>query len=269
VSQQVRFAPGSSLDCVYVRHGHVTVSRADGSEVTIAPGHHPAWEEPDVVVFCPPEDGVVQQWVGGVPHNGGELQILGRYVPTVPAGNTLTASAGKVAVHRTDPRRVLTSWGAGVMNATDPVLSADGAWMAYLLPDSPVPNVATVAIMAVGSLVERRVYTGAPLRPRFSHAGTTLCWEEAGGAIFGIRDVANPTSPVVRLSRPGDQCYHPVPLWCPERSELLLCYVQAVSDTEADVIVAGWESCVAQQPSGYVVARSGGSGFDLDAKEAA
>jgi hypothetical protein len=263
VSQQVRFAP-SSLDVVYVRHGHVTISRADGTEVAIAPGHHPDWVDGMRVVFCPPEDGVVQ--LADV--------VSGIVLPTgVPAGNTLTASAGKVAVHRTDPRRVLTSWGETCNNLTDPVLSADGRWIAMLGPDHPREGVTTLVVFdATKPIIGQTAwhfYTGAPLRPRFSHAGTSLMWEEAGGQIFGIADVANPQSPVVRLSRPGDQCYHPVPIWCPERGELLLCYVQAVSDTEADVIVAGWESCVAQAPTGYVVARSGGSGFDMDVKEAA
>jgi hypothetical protein len=264
MSQQVRFAPANSLDVVYVRHGHVTISRADGTEVAIAPGHHPDWVDGMRVVFCPPEDGVVQ--LADV--------VSGIVLPTgVPAGNTLTASAGKVAVHRTDPRRTICSWGETFNNVTDPALSADGRWLAVIAPDHPRDGVSMLAVFdadePIASSFGKHSYVGAPLRPRFSHTGTSLCWEEAGGAIYGIRDVANHTSPVVRLSRPGDQCYHPVPIWCPERSELLLCYVQAVSDTEADVIVAGWESCVAQQPSGYVVARSGGSGFDMDAKEAA
>jgi hypothetical protein len=52
MSQQVRFAPANSLDVVYVRHGHVTISRADGTEVAIAPGHHPDWVDGMRVVFC-------------------------------------------------------------------------------------------------------------------------------------------------------------------------------------------------------------------------
>jgi hypothetical protein len=259
VSQQVRFAP-SSLDVVYWRNGHIVVNHASGGETVVNAGHHPAWFDGRRVAYCPPQETahvVVSDVISGAAAN-----------TAVPAGNTLTARAGKVAVHRI-PAEVFTSWGRTIPGSTDPVLSADGRWLAMIDPDLPAEGMSRVSLLAVESHVFRVLYSGHALRPRFSHTGTSLCWEEAGGAIYGIRDVANHTSPVVRLSRPGDQCYHPVPIWCPERSELLLCYVQAVSDTEADVIVAGWESCVAQQPSGYVVARSGGSGFDLDAKEAA
>jgi hypothetical protein len=258
MSQQVRFAP-SSLDVVYVRAGHVTVQRADGSERVIAPGHHPDWLDSASVAFCPPEDGFIQvAAVDGIGHFD------------VPAGNTLTAAAGKVAVHRTDPRRVLTSWGVTLNAHTDPVLSADGAWMAALVPDQP-PGLATIYLWSQldsGALTFRALYTGAPLRPRFSHTGTTLCWEEAGGQIFGIADVANPQSPVVRLSRPEDSPSHPVPLWVPGIG-LFVLYVQASGGDEGALMLAEWGSCVAQAPMGYVVAQSGGSGYDHDAKEAA
>jgi hypothetical protein len=258
MSQQVRFAPGS-LDCVYVKAGHVTVQRTDGSERVLAPGHHPDWLDSASVAFCPPEDGFVQV---------AALDGLGHF--DMPAGNTLTASAGKVAVHRTDPRRTICSWGKTLTGETDPVLSADGEWMATLGPDWPSEGLATLRVSDTSpAAVYRDVYVGAPLRPRFSHSGTSLAWEEAGGQIFGIADVANPQSPVVRLSRPEDSLSHPIPIWCPERGELLVCYVQSVSDTEGQLVVAEWGSCVAQNPTGYIVTRSGGSGFDMDAKEAA
>jgi hypothetical protein len=101
----VRFSP-NSLDVVYIAGfgAHppapmVTVSRTDGTEVAIAPGHHPGWPASVHIVFCPPEDGVVL--IADV--------MTGFVRPSdIPAGNTLTAAAGKVAVHRTDPRRVLT-----------------------------------------------------------------------------------------------------------------------------------------------------------------
>jgi hypothetical protein len=258
VSQQVRFAPGS-LDCVYVKAGHVTVQRTDGSERVLAPGHHPDWLDSASVAFCPPEDGFVQV---------AALDGLGHF--DMPAGNTLTASAGKVAVHRTDPRRVLCSWDDRPMHhATDPVLSADGMWLSYLLPDWPGPGVSSLQVEAAHDRHEsRRVYTGAPLRPRFSHTGTSLCWEEAGGQIFGIADVANPQSPVVRLSRPEDSLSHPVPLWVPGVG-LFVLYVQASGGDAGTLMLAEWGSCVAQQPMGYVVAQSGGSGYSHDVKGAA
>jgi hypothetical protein len=251
VSQQVRFAP-NSLDVVYVSHGYVTISRADGGEVVIAPGHHPAWEDAFVVAFCPPEDGVVQLH---------DIVDGKTWAHTVPAGNTLTGNEGKVAVHRTDPRRVLTSWGHEYGNVTDPVLSADGAWLAMLAPDNPREGVSKLMLRRGDTL--RDLYVGAPLRPRFSHTGTSLCWEEAGGQILGIADVANPSSPVVRLSRPEDSLSHPVPLWVPGVG-LFVLYVQSRGGDEGWLYLAEWGSCVAQQPMGYGVSISGGSGYDQD-----
>jgi hypothetical protein len=258
VSQQVRFAPGS-LDCVYVKAGHVTVQRTDGSERVLAPGHHPDWLDSASVAFCPPEDGFVQV---------AALDGLGHF--DMPAGNTLTASAGKVAVHRTDPRRVLTSWGSPIYGMTDPALSADGRWLAMLKPDWPVNGQCGIVVgdLSTGVLTAARAMGGSFMRPRFSHTGTTLCWEEAGGAIYGIADVANPQSPVVRLSRPEDSLSHPVPCWVPGIG-LFVLYVQASGGDSGTLMLAEWGSCVAQAPMGYVVAQSGGSGFDCDVKGAA
>jgi hypothetical protein len=251
MSQQVRFNP-SSLDCAYWRDGQIVVNRSDGSEVVCGAGHHPDWATAHEVAYCS-EDGSVWTCMPGVAPAPFPL----------PAGNTLTAASGKVAVHRTDPRRVLCSWGPTYNEVTDPVLSADGAWLAFLAPDYPRQNVSTLIIRQDGEGTRREVYTGAPLRPRFSHTGTSLCWEEAGGQIFGIADVANPSSPVVRLSRPDDSLSHPVPLWAHEDG-LWVLYVQATGGNAGEVQLAEWGSAAAGAPNGYRLQTSGGSGYDHD-----
>jgi hypothetical protein len=252
MSQQVRFAP-TSFDAVYLRHGYITVLHSDGDETLIAVGHHPAWFDAGQVAYCPPEEGVVQIHDLVTGETWGLL--------TVPAGNTLTAAASKVAVHRI-PAEVFTSWGIRLFGSTDPQISADGQWMATLLPDIPNPGGCSLTVHRwdYAGVREYR-YIGHAQRPRFSNSGTTLVWEDAG-AIYGIADVANPQSPVVRLSRPGDACSHPVPLWVPDVG-LFVLYVQDHGEV-GEVQLAEWSSAAAGAPLGYRYQTSSGSGYDHD-----
>jgi hypothetical protein len=227
----------------------VTTHAADGAAFTIAPGHHPCWLDDRAVVYCPQTDGAVQ--------------AFGAAIPAIPAGNTLTAGGGIFAVHRTDPRRVLLSTGRVIPGATDPVLSRDGVWLAYLLPDLPISQATLVVERAQTGTDRRTLYVGAPARPRFSHTGTSLCWEGGGGQIYGVADVANPQAPVTLLSRPADRLYHPVPCWHPG---LGLLFVLAVQDHGATgkVVLMTWESCHAQAPMGRWLTTSTGSAYDHD-----
>ncbi len=233
----------------------VTVCLEDTTSIALAPGHHACWEHEHAVAWSPQEDGMVQDASEGT---------WAVHQTSILAGNVLAAAGGHLAASRTDPRRVFLSNGRVIFGATDPVLSDDGVWLAYFLPDQPSPGVMSITVERFdGTAPQRIVFTGAPNKARFG--GTTLVWECGAGVVAGIADVANPTSPVGRFNLPAWKLYEPVPVWVAARGELFLL---ALSDegSRAEIICAEWGSLVAGNPFGYHLGYSTGSGYEHDVK---
>ena len=139
----------------------VTLRLADGTERRIAPGHSARWLSESAIVWSPQADGpplqIARAADGWQPHDAG-----------IPAGNRVTAAAGRYATSRTRPNRTFTLWRGDLDGVTDPVLSDDGEWLATLEADRPSPGVSTLWIERAVDGTRRRVLSvGAISNPRF------------------------------------------------------------------------------------------------------
>lgn len=233
----------------------VTVRDDDGTLIALAPGHSPRWAAPDLVVFGPQDVGPPLQFAAP------PSWAVANY--DVAAGNSVTAAAGRVAVHLTNPPQVLCSWRAPIAGATDPVLSDDGEWLAYLLPDQP-PGLASLWVeRADGQGAPRNLAVGALSKPRFG--GRTLTWQAGSGTIGGCADVANPHVDPITFPLPAWHAYEPVPVWVPIGSALLVLFL-ADRGPDAEILLAEWGSLAEGSPVGWALGVSTGSGYEHEAK---
>lgn len=232
-----------------------TVRETDGEVITVMTGARaPQWLHPDTVQMVGPESTGYTLLRSSPPWMAVN--------PTgLAGGNTHSAGSGVWAVGRLDPRRVITSWGASISNASDPALSPNGAWLAYTLVDTPQAGVNSLVVQQVGaSMLEMRVlYMGAPATPIFGHKSTTLVWADSG-RVMGIADVANTAALPQDLSVPGWRCSHPVACW--DASRIWVGMVLDLDGERGRLVVSEWGSLSQQQSLGYIVAESGGSAFE-------
>lgn len=238
----------------------VTVTDDSGVAVALAPGHSPRWYGGRDVVFGAQQDGPPLQRAAAPSWSVGSFPL--------PSGNSVTAAAGRAAVHRTDPRRELTSDGHAIGGATDGVYSDDGLWLAYLLPDVPVERVSRLVVGPSADPHDARIlWEGSPLNPRFG--GTTVAFEVGSGRVGACVDVSNPTQPAIVFPLPEPwRISKPVPVWHAGRGELLLLFV-ADDGARGHVMLATWSSLTLGRPEGWVVAVSTGSAYDHDARPVA
>lgn len=233
----------------------VTVREVDGVDVEIAPGHTVRWASGDRAVFGPQEDGPLG--AAAAPRWAVTREAL-------PSGNTVTAAAGQVALHRDDPTRILSTFRAPFLGATHPVLSDDGAWLVYRLPDQPRDRVSTLVLERTDGEGEPRIlWTGAPTNVRA--AGRTFVWETGGGRLAGIADAGNPHAEVEAFDAlaPAWRLYEPVPLWHAGRGELGLLFL-ADDGRNGHILYADWASLRAGQPTGFPLGVSTGTGYEHD-----
>jgi hypothetical protein len=239
-----------------------TVVLEDGRSVAIEPGHSPRWSSAGGVVWGPQEDGRLRCAID-IP---ADQAWQHPFDFALISGNSVASGGGVVAVHRTDPRRVLLSTGRVILGATDPALSDDGVWIAYLRPDNPRQGVSTLWVERVDGSIEPRQLgePGAPLNPRFG--GTTLAWELGRGLIAACADVSNPAVGATAFALPAAwTVYRPAPVWVPTRRELWILFI-ADDGQNGHVKLATWTSLRLGEPRGYALGVSTGSGYDHDAR---
>lgn len=237
----------------------VTVRLEDGVDVALEPGHSARFTSNGGVVWGPHEDGQLRF---ALDLNG--WGIAGNFMPL--SGNTIATSTNAlVAVHRTDPRRVLANWRSSpIAGATDPAISDDGNWLAYLRPDDPRPGVSSLWVERASNGAERRsLAVGALSSPRFG--GTTLVWETGGGTIAGCADVSNPHVAPVSFVLPTWKFYKPVPVWVPSPGGLFV-LVNADRGEDSLILLIEWASLERQAPEGWFLGVSSGSGYEHDAR---
>jgi hypothetical protein len=259
------------VDGLEVASPVVTVVLETGVRMPLEPGHSPRWESNDDVVWGPQQDASVRR-------ASDPTWAPADALPITPSGNTIDAAAGRWAVHRTDPLRVLSAQEPVQYHAANPVYSSAGAWRAVLLPDQPTPGVTTLEVARTTPGARRRALaTAADARdPKTGIAvggirtvrahGTTFIWEVEGGRIAGVRDVANEAGPVVAFPLPaGWVVYKPVPVWHDQRGELGVLFT-ADDGANSHIFYAAWDALAAGTMIGFPIGVSTGSGFDLDVK---
>jgi hypothetical protein len=234
----------------------VTVVHEGGEHVTLGPGHDPGWVDTRVA-FCPQDDSFVRIGLPTIP--------AGVAVTNTRTGNSLAAGHGVFATHRVDGGipRVHVSNGRVLVHASDPALSDDGVWLAYIRPDAPRDRVSQLWVERTdGTGTPRLLYEGAPAKPRM--AGTSLACSLGDGRIGVCIDVANPQLVVDHLRTPF-RASHAVPVWVPGRGELLV-LLNADAGAYGVIMLASWYSLAQGLATGYVIGESTGPGFDHDAR---
>jgi hypothetical protein len=234
----------------------VTIRLEDGVEVALEAGHSPRWPASDVLTWGPQDDGRLRfalEREGWAPASTDDLL----------SGNSIAAAAGRVAVHRTNPFRVLTNFRGQISGATDPAISDDGEWIAYLLADQP-PGLSTLIVERADGEGEPRIMaTGALSNPRFG--GRTLVWEAGNGRVSGCADVGNPHVDPVTFRLPAWTLYKPVPAWVPNGGALLV-LLNADRGQDSAIVVAEWASLELGAPQGWAIGVSTGSGYEHEIK---
>lgn len=269
----MRLSP-NGLDLVYVagrgenpRRVMVSVRVWGGTDKAIADGHSPCFAHADAVVFGPQEDGLLHVAERRTNWQAARLDM--------PSGNSVAAGSSRVAVHRTDPRRVLTLEDRVISNGMDVAISDNGVWLAYALADL-VPDgsggyrhqdgVSTLVVERYDGTGDKRdLWVGAPTSPRFG--GTTLAWETGGGAIAYVVDVNNPSSPVqdLRDRLEGWLIYKPVPVWHQRRGQLrFLLSADEGECSRVDLVTE--DSLNAGEPFGKSFGWSSGSAYQHDCR---
>jgi hypothetical protein len=233
----------------------IVVRDRDGREVTVGEGRSPCWLESDIVQAVGPDaNGNTLIW--GMPPTW-------QAVPAVPypqpGGNQHTAAVGRWAVGLTDPRRILTSWGLTIPQGAEPALSPDGTLFAYVIVAESGPHRLMVESTWLGT-EPRELATGQFIDLRFGWGATCLTWGTQDGRIFGIAGVGNFRATVEELGYRGFRCGWPRALWDGERLWIALA---ADLGNSSRIILAEWDSAARGEHSGFVVADSTGSGFDL------
>lgn len=235
----------------------VTVVLEDGRSVPIEAGHDPSWFGANTAVHCPPGDGFVRACAI-------EPGTAVPFDTTLLAGNTLASAQSIAAVHRTDPRRVLLSNGRTILGATDPAVSDDGVWLAYIRPDEPFAGAARLMVERVDGSQAPRQLAESARSPRFG--GTTLAWEVGHGQIAACADVANPAVQATAFPLPAAwSCSKPVPVWVPTRGELIILFI-ADAGAFGEIKLATFGSLAQGAPRGYALGESAGSAYDHDAR---
>jgi hypothetical protein len=236
----------------------MVVDRLAGTRSTLGVGQDPRWNESDVVLWRPQSDGGLRiadesDWVE---HPTGFV-----------SGNSLAVAGGRFVVHRTDPLRLIDT--ARLPDRPDrswPVLSDDGGILVALAPDYPRDRMQSVVMIRNG--VERIIHEGAVSEgtngTNLRMAGTSLCFQEADGRVYGIADLANPIERLMQLTAAGAGLSHVCPVFVDGLGMLAL-YVRDDGHTST-VCLATWTSLAAGQPQGYLIATSGGGGYEHDAR---
>jgi hypothetical protein len=215
----------------------------------LGPGHANGWYNNEAVVFCPQDDTWVQFASKENDWRAGDTFLN--------TGNSLTAASGRFAVHRTNPYRVITSWRTSIDGASNPALSDNGRWLAYIRPDQPYEGVSSMVCE------DKTYWVGAVSNPRFG--GTTLTWETGNGTMMGVPDVENPANVAVDLTPEGQKCYQPVPTWNAARGEIFVLYTSD-DGVNGHIFLAEWGSLTRGKPRGYKVGVSTGSGYEHDCR---
>lgn len=237
----------------------VVVREADGVEITIGRGRAPDWFANDAVQYVG-DEGLQRSFA---PEWSETLAL------PLPGGNQHVASAGRWAIARTDPRRIITSWGRGVIDgASDPALSPDGEWFAYVQVTGGAENIVMVEPTHTPGLHRER-WGGDPVDLRFGFGSTALTWGTPAGRIYGISGVGNVSAPVEELTISGGNvrsCSFARSVWTGSR--LMVCMVLDQGD-RAEIVVGEWGSLARKEPVGYRLGFSGGAGFDHNVAVAA
>lgn len=190
------------------------------------------------------------------------------FLTSLRSGNSLAVgSNGRVCRHRTDPLRIIDSDTADKPRVAWPLLSDDGSILASLAPDQPADRMQSV-VLQIGTTAARWMYQGAVTEGTngsdFRMAGTSLCFREADGRVYGCVDVRNPSARIEQLARAGEGVSHAVPVYAPGIGMFVL-HVRA-SGQQGKVCLASWASMVSGTPTGLVLDVSGGGGFEHDAR---
>lgn len=238
----------------------VTLLDEHGFIKTLGHGQDPRWAGEDEVWWRPQDDGGL--WRARAADGWNAKQTAHA------SGNSLAAApVSALAVHRTDPVRVIENDQTVHDRLAWPVYSDSGVYLAALAPDQPQDRWQSAVL--IGPAGRRTLHQGAVTEGTqgtdFRMAGTTLCFKEADGRVYGIVDVANPAHGPELLARVGEGVSHAVPIYAPNLG-LFVLHIRDTGGAQGDICVASWASMLAGTPTGWSLGQSAGSGYDHDAR---
>lgn len=235
------------------------ITPGSDTERGFGPGQDPRWRGPDKLWWRPQDDGPlcfcdINAATGPVERS------------RLASGNSLAVAGIHTAVHRTDPVRLIEDGFDLAQGFAWPVYSDDASLLAALHPDAPHPGMQSIELFGPGS-GRRLLYQGSVVDGTqgsdFRMSGTTLCFREASGHVFGLVDAGNAALSPDLLARPEEGVSHACPLFVPGRG-LYVLHVRASGGATGRVCLASWTSMMAGTPRGWVLDESGGGGYEHD-----
>lgn len=241
----------------------VTIVDRGGATAPLGAGQDPRWA------------GVMELWYR--PQAGGLLQlarltdqgwVVASYVGRVSGNSLAAAISTTTAVHRTDPLRVIENGVTDLPGLAWPVYSDSGTILAALAPDQPRDRMQSVVCIEA-AFGRRTVFEGAVSEGTqasdFRMAGTSLCFKEADGHVYGVVDLANRTQTPDMLARPAEGVAHACPVYVAGRG-LYVLHIRDNGRNGGTICLGTWASMKAGQPMGWILGESAGGGYEHDAR---